>query len=220
MAKLGEEEEQALRQLASEIGAEFVKTKTPYSAYPNPYIKVVKKVGNWTITLDTEESYSGGGEHHGGSTSTFTRIRAPYVSKDGFQFQIQPNGLLMRLLTKLLRQKVVKLGDPEFDREFLITANDEQKVWALFANSRIRELIRRETRFPWVFQPKSHGRLVGVDILDLDYTNEDLTDVERLKSLFTLCEEVLNELCRISSASEDEPDLESIPASDRRAFHI
>lgn len=220
MGKLGEEEEQALRQLASEIGAEFVKTKTPYSVFPNPYIKVVKRLGNWTITLDTEEGSSGGGPDHSGSTHTFTDMRAPYVSKDGFRFGIDRNSLPMRLLLKVLRQKVVKLGDPDFDRYLLITANDEQKVWALFANSTVRRLIQRETRFPRVFQPKSHGRLVGVHILELNYTDEDLTDVERLKFLFELFEEVLNQLCRIGSASEDEPNLETIPASDRRAFGI
>lgn len=220
MRKLGEEEEQALRQLASEIGAEFVKTETPYSVFPNPYIKVVKRLGNWTITLDTEEGSSGGGPDHSGSTHTFTHMGAPYVSKDGFRFGIDRNSLPMRLLLKVLRQKVVKLGDPDFDRYLLITANDEQKVWALFANSRVRRLIQRETRFPRAFQPKSHGRLVGVHILELNYTDEDLTDVERLKFLFELFEEVLNQLCRIGSASEDEPNLESVPASDRRAFGI
>ncbi|GAI07341.1 unnamed protein product, partial [marine sediment metagenome] len=162
----GEEEEQALRQLASEIGAEFVKTKSPDFAFPNPCIKVVKRVGNWTITLDTEEGSSGGGPHHSGSTHTFTRVRAPYVSKDGFRFEIYRNDLVIRLLTKVFRQKVVKLGDPDFDRYLLITANDEQKVWALFANSTVRRLIQRETRFPRAFQPKSHGRLVGVHILE------------------------------------------------------
>lgn len=220
MGKLGEEEEQALRQLASGIGAEFVKTKSPYSALPRPYIRVVAKVGKWTIALDAEERWGSGGEHTGGSTQTFTRIRAPYVSKDGFQFKIERSGLLMRLLTRLLREKIVKLGDPDFDREFIITGNNEANVWALFANARIRELIQHETCFPWVFQPKSRGTLVGVDILLLDYTDEELTDVDRLKSLFELFEEVLNQLCRIGSASEDEPDLERIPASDRRAFGI
>ncbi len=49
--------------------------------------KVQARVGEWTVTLD---SYT---ESSGDTQETYTRLRAPYVNKDGFRFSIHREGL-------------------------------------------------------------------------------------------------------------------------------
>jgi len=211
MAKLPEKQQEAWRELGSAVGAvSFVEGEKDMS--------LVKKVGNWKITLHTyvqeaSSSYS--------ATRRYTTMVAPYVCRDGFRFRVGHKGWFARLWRKLFGTKDVQVGYPEFDRDFFVKGNDEFKVRALFANPRIRELIQSQ---PAIFlavrqaEPRTDS-IQGVNALytSLGSTWSDagyvITDVERLKSVFALFEETLNQLSRIGSASEEKPDFKSMPVA-------
>jgi len=195
------------RQLCDEIGAEFIQGGFWKSD------KAVKKGKQWTITLDTYSESQG----QGGST-TYTRMMAPYVNKDGFRFKIDRKSIFKRL-GMVFGMPDIEVGDPDFDRDFIIKGNDKSKVRTLFANPRIRQLIQsqpkicllvsRDIEFPVknLISGRPSSRLPqGADALRFE-VNYVITDVARLKSLFELFEETLNHLWQTGSASEDDPNV-------------
>jgi len=193
----GPSRDEIWRQLCDEIGAEFIEGGFWQGN------KVQARAGEWTITLDTY-TVSTGKSH-----VTYTRMRAPYVNKDGFQFTIYRKGLFSEL-GKLLGMQDIEIGDSEFDRDFIVKGNDESKALALFANLKIRQLIQA--------QPSIHLQVKddegwfsasfpeGVDELGFQVVGV-IKDVERLKALYELFAETLNQLCHIGSAYENDPNL-------------
>jgi hypothetical protein len=193
----GPSREEIWKQLSEEVRAEYV-TGGFWKGD-----KVQVHHGQWTITLDT---YS---ESSGDSSYTYTRIRAPFVNKDGFRFTIYRKSIFSGL-GKLLGMQDVEVGYPEFDEAFIIKGNDEAKLRALFANERIRQLIEMQPHIyltvkddeGW-FQTQFPN---GVDELYFRVGGV-IKDLDRLKSLYYLFAETLNQLCHMGSAYEDDPNL-------------
>ncbi len=129
------------------------------------------------VTLDTYSVPSGD------SSTTYTRMKAPFQDKAGFQFSISRAGLIGKL-DKALGAQDIDIGITDFDRDFLIRGNNESKVKSLFANPALRQQIQA--------QRSIHLRLTG-KALSLEVQGI-VRDVERLKSLFELFKEVLNQL--------------------------
>jgi hypothetical protein len=183
------------RELSKEIGAEFVDGGMWHGN------KVVAKVKHWTLTLDTY-TVSTGHTH-----ITYTRMRAPYVNMDGFRFTIYRRGMLSGL-GKFLGMQDIEEGYPEFDEAFIIKSTDESRVRTLLGNAKIRMLIQA--------QPSIHLQVKddegwfgadfpkGVDELIFQVVGV-IEDVNRLKALYELFAEVLNQLCLMGSAYEDDP---------------
>jgi len=193
----GPSQDEVWKQLCAEIGAEFVESGFWKGN------KVQARVGEWTVTLDTY-TVSTGKSH-----VTYTRIRAPYVNKDGFRFTIYRRGLFSDL-GKLLGMQDIEIGDPEFDRDFIIKGNDESRVLALFGNPRIRQLIQAQPSIHLQVKDDEGWFSVrfpeGVDELYFRVSGV-IKDVERLKALYALFAETLNHLCHIGSAYENDPNL-------------
>jgi len=193
----GPSQEEVWRQLCSEIGAEFVEGGFWRGT------KVQARVKEWTVTLDTY-TVSTGKSH-----VTYTRMRAPYVNKDGFRFTIYRKGLFSEL-GKRLGMQDIEVGDPEFDRDFIIKGNDESKVLALFGNPRIRQLIQAQPSISLEVKDDegwfSASFPEGVDELYFQVVGV-VKDVERLKSLYELFAETLDHLSHIGSAYENDPHL-------------
>ena len=120
----GPSREEIWRQLCSEIGAEFIDGGFWKGG------KVEAHVKNWTITLDTY-TVSTGHSH-----VTYTRMRAPFVSRDGFRFRIYRKSFFTGL-GKMLGMQDIEVGQSvHFDEDFVIQGNDEYKVRSLFAKLR------------------------------------------------------------------------------------
>ena len=159
--------------------------------------------GQWTVTLDTHTVSTGK------TTITYTRMRAPYINPDGFKFDIYRRGIFSDL-AKLLGTQDVTVGYPEFDEAFVIKGNDEQKLRRLFANQRIRELINAQPRIRFSVMDDdgkfwmSRGFPRDVDELYFQVAGI-IKDVDRLKLLYDLFSETLDELCRMGSAYENAP---------------
>ena len=163
--------------------------------------KVQASHGEWSITLDTYVVSAGK------TVLLFTRMRVPYVNPDGFRFAVSRAGMFTGL-AKWLGMQDITVGHDEFDAGFVIKGNSEEKLRALFASARIRELIsaQKDIHFSvkhdasW-FKPTPPE---DVDTLEFHVLGV-IKDIERLKLLYALFSETLDELCRIGSAYEHAP---------------
>lgn len=195
----GPSKDEIWRQLCEQVGGDFFSG----SLWKSSQVQVHHK--HWTLTVDTYEQPRG---KHGGTT--YTRMRAPYVNKDGFRFTIYRRGFFSDL-GKLFGMQDVEVGDPEFDEAFIIKGDDEEKLRKLFANPRIRQLLGQQPRIHLSVRDDEgwfKARFPeGVDEL---YFREIgiIKDIDRLKTLYDLFAEVLDHLCQIGSAYEDDPGVE------------
>ena len=159
--------------------------------------------GQWLVTLDTYTVSTGK------SSITYTRMRSPYVNPDGFRFTIYRRGLFSDV-GKWMGMQDVEIGDAQFDEEFIIKGNDEAKLRRLFANARLRGLISAQPDIHFCVKDdddrfwSSQNFPPDVDELYFQVTGV-IKDVERLKQLFDLFAETLDELCRMGSAYEKNP---------------
>lgn len=207
----GPSKDEVWRQLCGEIGAEFVDGGFWKGS------KVQARHGEWTITLDTVTKTSGkqsmlSGDHSMMSdnrSTTYTRIRAPFVNRDGFRFTIYRKGFFTEF-GKWFGMQDVEIGHPEFDEAFVIQGNDEQKLRQLFANPQIRGLIHVQPAFYLTVRDDEGWFAVsfpeGVDELFFSVAGV-IKDVDQLKGLYMVFAEVLNELCRMGSAYENDPQV-------------
>lgn len=165
--------------------------------------KVEAAHGQWTVVLDTYAV------SNGKTATTFTRMRAPYVNPDGFHFKIYRRGIFSNL-GKMLGMQDVAVGYPQFDDEFIIQGDDEAKLRRLFANQKIRDLIDRQSDIQFAVRDDDGnfwtGRNLpaGVDELYFQVVGV-IKDVDRLKLLYDLFSETLDELVRMGSASGANP---------------
>jgi hypothetical protein len=219
MGWFGPSKDEVWRQLSEEIGAEFVEGGFWMGS------KVQAQVGPWTITLDSHNEdvsqltpllapfvrpegcrYTIHRKKH----FSATRLRAPYVNPEGFRFTIYHKGFFSNL-GKLLGMRDIEVGDPDFDEAFIIKGNDEDRVRQYFSDPKIRQMIQAQPKIRlevkdsegW-FGPKFpedvhelHFEVVGV-----------IKDVKRLNALFDLFAAVLDQECRIGSASKQEAGVE------------
>lgn len=194
----GPSKKEMWQELSKQIGSEFVEG----GIFKGD--KVVAHIKKWIITLDTYTVSDGK------TSTTYTRMRAPYVNRDGIRFKIYKSGIFSGIGVALGMQDI-EIGFPEFDKDFVIKGNDEQKLKELLGSKRIRELIELQPRFHMEVKD-NEGWLgtsfpEGVDELyfSVPYVMKDL---EQLKELFELFSEVLNQLCIIGSAYDSYPGVE------------
>ncbi len=200
----GPSKEEIWQKLCNEIGAQYVTAGIGTEA------KVVAKVKEWTIILDSYSTYNITAQKTKEKTVTYTRIRAPYVNRDNFYFTIYRRELFSDI-GKLFGMQDVKVGYTDFDRDFIIKGNNVKKLKKLFANEKIRNLISSQPDIHLCVKDDEgcfgKGFPEGVDELYFEVKGL-IKDIERLKSLYELFAEVLNHLCIIGSAYEDSPGLE------------
>lgn len=184
------------RQLATETGADFVDG----GFWSGSTIEASH--GEWRITLAVVRY----GRTHA------TLMRTPYVNQDGFRFRVYRKQLFSEL-GKMLGMQDVEVGQADFDRDFIIQGNDEAKLRKLFANARIRELISAQPQIsfavqepPGLFTRDIFAEVPPTDVHTLDFLVVGiLKDRERLRLLFDLFAETLDELCRMGSANKNAP---------------
>jgi hypothetical protein len=155
----------------------------------------------WIVTLDTYTVSTGK------SSTTYTRIRAPFVNRDGFRFEIYRRNFFTGFL-EAFGMEDARVGVPVFDDEFVIQGTDHERLSRLFSNWRIRDLVEAQERIHLVVKDDEgwFGASFpeGVDELYFAVAGV-ITDLNRLKWLFMLFAETLDELCRMGSAYEGDP---------------
>lgn len=166
--------------------------------------KVVAQYRDWIITLDTYTV------SNGKTSTTYTRMRAPYVNVDGFRFSIYRSGIFSEL-GEFIGFHDIEIGDVDFDKAFVIKASDQEKVKELLADPQIRELINLQPRFH--LEVKDDEGWFGIsfpDGVDELYFRVPgiIKDIEQLKGLFEVFSEVMNRLCIIGAAYQSSPGVE------------
>lgn len=159
--------------------------------------------GNWCISLDT---FSTGGEH----STTFTRMRAPFINKRSLRFKIAPQGFFANI-GKAFGAQDIEVGDPFFDDAYIIKGNQELTVRQLLSDPDLRAWIRLQPRIQ--FELRDDGGWfstkypAGVDELYFACPGV-LTDETRLKNLFDLFTYTLARLVQIEAASPADPGVQ------------
>jgi hypothetical protein len=193
----GPSKQEVWRTLCDESGAQFVDGGFWKGQ------KVMATHGQWTIILDTYAVSTGK------VTIVFTRLRAPYINPDGFRFTVYRRGFFSDI-AKFLGMEDAEVGHPDFDRDFIIKGTNADKLRALFNNPKIRELISAQPEIHFEVKD-NHGGWGASYPPDVDELRFHVTgvikDVARLKLLFELFAETLDQLCRIGSAYEDAPNV-------------
>jgi hypothetical protein len=193
----GPSREEIWRQLSAEIDGRYVER-------PWKREKVEAMHGPWMVTLDRYVVSTGK------SAVVYTRMRAPYVNAQGFRFTIYRKGIFSNL-GKWLGMQDVEVGYPQFDEDFIIKGNDTARLRELFSNERLRGLIEAQPAIH--FEVKDDEGWFGaafpqgVDELVFMVLGV-IKDVERLKLLYDLFAETLDQLCRIGSAYETSAGVE------------
>ena len=185
------------RQLSAEIGGRYEEGGFCKSD------KVRASHGEWTVTLDTYTVSTGK------VVIVYTRLRAPYVNPDGFRFAISRKHMFSNV-ARWLGMQDVQVGHEPFDDDFIIKGTSEDKLRELFSSPRLRELVSGQPEIKltvhddegW-FGPEFPE---GVDELTF-IAGGVIKDIDRLKQLYELFAETLDQLCRIGSAYERAPEV-------------
>ena len=175
------------RQVSAEIGARYEAGRFWKGD------KVIASHGDWTIILDTYFCAA--------SKMTYTRVRAAFVNPGDFRFTIYRKGLFSDI-AKWFGMQDVEIGEATFDRMFIIKGNDESRLRTLFTRKKIRDLISQQPRIHLTVQKKKARRNEAVaPSHELHFhTVGVIKDLDRLKLLFELFSEVLDQLSRMGAA--------------------
>ena len=185
------------RQVSAEIHGRFVEGSFGTEE------RIQATHGGWILTLDKHVVPAGR------TVIVYTRMRAPYVNTDGFRFSISRRGLFNGIGAWLGMQDI-EIGDERFDRDFVIKATSEAHVRTLLSSPRMRELIAAQPDINFAVKDDEgwFGPHFPEGVDELQFTVVGvIKDVERLKLLFELFSETLDQLCRIGSAYEQAPDV-------------
>ena len=193
----GPSKDEIWTQIAADIGGEFID-----GGFWGKDVLTYKH-GEWQIRLDTYVVSTGQSSH------TLTRMRAPFMNRDGLYFKISREGFLSSI-GKFFGMQDIEIGDPFFDKQFVIKGNNPEKIKLLLADARIKELCQ--------LQPRIHLRIKddegrfgtdfpeGVDELYFECVGV-IKETALLKALFGLFCLVLERLVQIDSAYADDPKI-------------
>ncbi len=196
---LGPSKDEIWSQIAADIGGEYIE-----GGFWKQNVLVYRH-REWQMLLDTYSVTTSAGET---TTSTpYTRMRAPFVNKDGLYFKIYREGFFSSI-GKFFGMYDLEIGDPFFDDDFVIKGNNAEKIRLLLEDTQMKELMRQ--------QPSIHFEIrddegwfgpsfpEGVDELYFQCAGV-VKERQRLKSLFDLFSLTLTRLVQIDSAYEDDP---------------
>lgn len=193
----GPSKDEIWTQIAAGIGGEFIE-----GGFWGKDVLIYKH-GEWQILLDTYVVSTGQ------SSYTLTRMRAPFMNRDGLYFKISRQGFLSSI-GKFFGMQDIEIGNPFFDKQFVIKGNNPEKIKLLLADDRIKELCQ--------LQPRIHLRIKddegrfgtdfpeGVDELYFECIGV-IKETALLKALFGLFCLVLERLVQIDSAYADDPQI-------------
>lgn len=183
-------------QIAYDLGAEY----RDGGFWERNYISYLH--GEWEIVLDTYTQSTGK------SSVTYTRMRAPFVNRDGLYFKIYRAGFFSNM-GKYFGMQDIEVGDEYFDKDFVIKGNDQFQIARLLAGDDIKALIERHPRIHFEIRDDegifTKNYPEGVDELYFQCVGV-LKDENRIKDLFDLFAYTLERLVDIDSAYAHDPN--------------
>jgi len=198
MGLFGPSKREVFERLAYEVQARYIKG----SFWKNA--KVEHRIRGRLVVLD-EYTVS-----TGKSSITYTRIRAPYMPKDHFRFQIYRKGLFSGI-AKFFGAQDIQTGDDTFDAAFIIKSDDDWHVRRLLDEAALRAMIMGQKTFhlhnrkPSFFttNPLPHGG----GQLEFQVASV-IRDVGRLKELFAIFGMVLDGLHAMGAITDENLDVD------------
>ncbi len=193
----GPSKDEIWAQIAKDIGGEFIDAgfwKKNVLRYEH---------GEWEILLDTYTVSTGK------SSTTFTRMRAPFINQDGLRFKIYREGFFSRI-GKRFGMQDIEIGDDFFDSKFIIKGSNIEKIKQLLSDDDLKKMIEQVPRIN--FEIRDDEGWFGseypadVDALYFQCTGV-IKDKAVLKSLFSLFSATLTHLVQMDSAYEDDPEV-------------
>jgi Zn-dependent protease with chaperone function len=130
-AILGPSKDDVWRQVASDIGGDY----QDGGLFGQDVLRY--RSGDSEITLDTWI------EVGGDDSTTYTRMRAPFVNKDVLSLKIYRAGLFAPV-GPFLGIQDIQIGDPSFDENFVIQGNNHTKIRWLLGDTTLKELIQMQ----------------------------------------------------------------------------
>jgi hypothetical protein len=193
----GPSKDEIWSQVAASIGGEFIDGgfwKTGALVFQHEEWQMVLD----TYTVNTQNSHQ-----------TYTRLRAPFVNRDGLRFNIYRAGFFSAI-GKVFGMQDITIGDPLFDDQFIIKGNDEEKIRLLFNSAEIKRMIQQQPRIR--LQVKDDEGWFGTSFpqgVDELYflCGGVVKDAYLLRGLFDLFAVTLERLVQIDSAYEDDPNV-------------
>jgi len=191
----GPSKDEIWQQIAKEIGGEFIDN----GFWKKDDLRYTHK--EWELLLDTFT------RSHGKSSSTYTRLRVPFLNKDQLHFKIYREGFFSGI-GKFFGMQDIQIHDERFNKDYIIQGNNPQKIEHLLSDHKLKILfemvpkvnieIKRDEG--WFGQKYPNG----VDVLYFESWGV-LKDTETLKVLFRLFTTILDRLVHIDSAYDSDP---------------
>lgn len=197
MGLFGTSRKEVWKQLSEEINASYFEG----GYFKGPRIEYKHNI--WTIYLDTYTVSTGK------SNITYTRMRVPFVNNKKFLFKIYRKGVFSNI-GKALGMQDIEIGYDYFDNDFIIKGNDEILLRKLFQNYKIQNLIENQSRI--LLEIKDNEGRFGPKFKD----NESelyfvvigvIKDKEKLKNLFELFVQILDEFEMIGITIHQTPEV-------------
>lgn len=193
----GPSKDEIWSQIAKEIGGEFIDN----GFWQKDDLRY--EHGAWELLLDTFS------RSHGKSSSTYTRLRVPFINKDQLHFKIYREGFFSGV-GKFFGMQDIQIRDERFNKGYIIQGNNPQKIERLLNDSKLKMLFEMVPKINveikrdegWFGQKYPDG----VDVLYFECYGT-LKDRETLKLLFRLFTTILDRLVQIDSAYDDDPNL-------------
>jgi hypothetical protein len=188
-------------QVASNLGAEFVDG----GFFGGDVVRL--QHGEWEITLDEYTQSSGSGSNR--SSTTYTRMRAPFVNKDNLYFELYRASIFSGL-GKMLGFQDIEIDDPYFDEDFVIKGNSDEQVKYLFTSQKLRNLIYQQSNVHLSIRDDEgwFGASFPEGVDELYFSAYAIRDAHQLEELFNLFATTLERLVQIDSAYENDPRVE------------
>lgn len=160
--------------------------------------RVEVKYEDWMIVFDMYTAYttSGGNSY----TEEFTRVRASFSSIDRLKFSVHRAGIFS-FIGKLFNSQDIKVGNPEFDKAFIIRGNDEAKIIQLLSDDNVRALIsaQHKVQLETIDDVEPFDVKVPDGTTELFFLKEGFANNVELKSLYLMFGATLNQLRKIGS---------------------
>lgn len=226
-ALIGPRKETIKLAVARQFGGPLVRT-------PPGHTVVVSEVDGWSVVFDVNSPEAGPPPMFFGPRSV-TRIGIPFVAQDTFVWDIKRRSLTgqqiykrrarwgtherkswereFRELQPDLKPPDMAFGFGDFDYEFTLDTNDEEKMGELLANADFRELVQEQQPLHLRAEQEDDGWLASLVELPYDVAvlfsqnHTIMKDVGRIQPVYELLRTTMKRLVAIGSASPVSPSL-------------
>ena len=197
MGLFGPSKDEIWSQIAADIGGDYVD-----GGFFGKDVLAYRH-GEWQILLDTYTV------SNGKTSTTYTRMRAPFENLDGLQFKIYREGFFSSI-GKMFGAQDIEIGDRFFDDSFIIKGNSERKIKEFLLDAEVKSLIHAQPRIHLEIKDNEgwFGPAFpeGVDELCFHCVGV-IKETHVLKSLFDLFTVALARMVEIGTASERGPNV-------------